>query len=400
MPKLLIIADDLTGALDTGVKFSQAGLRTTVSTRWQDSSVGEGADVTVLCADTRHLPGEQAYRVIRSIAEKNRDRFPLLMKKTDSGLRGNIGAELQGLMDGAGETHLAFLPALPEMNRVTRGGVQYIDGVPVSRSVFGRDPFEPVLDDDIPSLLRRQCSVPTRVISREEADPSFASEEASSIRIYDAQTADDMRRAVSGILRGGKVRLLAGCAGLAQALAGELANETAPRVCSAEKEPLLVVCGSVNRISRLQLDHAEAQGFARYHLPMDYLLGGKGNSTLVDTIINQCSSPVPVIVDTFSSDAAGEELTAAELEQRRCRISRCLGALVKTAMDRGVHRRILIIGGDTLSALMEALGCTSLTPLREPDRGVVLSMLEYAGQRYRILSKSGGFGGEDLLTKL
>jgi trk system potassium uptake protein TrkA len=48
MPELLIIADDLTGALDTGVKFSEAGLRTTVTTRWSDPRAGEGADVAVI----------------------------------------------------------------------------------------------------------------------------------------------------------------------------------------------------------------------------------------------------------------------------------------------------------------------------------------------------------------
>ena len=97
MPRLLIIADDLTGALDTGVKFSEAGLSTMVSTRWQDAPAPD-ADIAVLCADTRHLPSEQAYRVIRTIVEQNRKDFPLIMKKTDSGLRGNIGAELQGVM--------------------------------------------------------------------------------------------------------------------------------------------------------------------------------------------------------------------------------------------------------------------------------------------------------------
>ena len=400
MPKLLIIADDLTGALDTGVKFSEAGLKTTVSTRWQDETADEGADVAVLCADTRHLPSDQAYRVIRSIAEKNRERFPLLMKKTDSGLRGNIGAELQAVMDGAGEKHLAFLPALPEMRRVTRGGVQYIDGVPVSRSVFGRDPFEPVLDDEIPRLLGRQCSLPTRVISRTETREPDA-EEGASIRIYDAETSDDMRRAIGQVLGSGQVRVLAGCAGLAQALAGELSDGTSLTETAPADEPLLVVCGSVNGISARQLDYAEAAGFVRRHLPMSYLLGNENSQAVLDSLVRDCAGDAPVMVDTFSqAPDAGTTPSPAELEDRRRMISTRLGTLVKELMDRGVRRRILIIGGDTLLALMAALGCSSLTPVREPARGVVLSVLDYAGERYRILSKSGGFGSEDLLTRL
>ncbi len=400
MPKLLIIADDLTGALDTGVKFAEAGLTTAVSTRCESCPADSSADVAVLCADTRHLSGEEAYRAIRSIVEANRDRFPLLMKKTDSGLRGNIGAELQSFLDGTGERALAFLPALPEMHRVTLGGVQYIDGVPVSKSVFGRDPFEPVLDDDISVLLSRQCSVPTRVISREEAGSTLRDTVGPVIRIYDAETSEDMRRAVSRLLSDGQTHLLAGCAGLAQALAGELSGSASSPGRPSEHDPLLVVCGSVNNVSARQLDYAESRGFERVHLPMEFLLG-EGDDPILGTIAEKCAASVPLMLDTFTTaEEASANISPEELEERRQRISRRLGGLIKELMNCGVHRRILIIGGDTLLALMDELNCASITPLYEPDRGVVLFELEYAGETRRIMSKSGGFGSEDLLTRL
>ena len=400
MPKLLIIADDLTGALDTGVKFSEAGLKTSVSTRCESCLADASADVAVLCADTRHLPGGEAYREIRSIVEANRGRFPLLMKKTDSGLRGNIGAELQAFIDATEENTLAFLPALPEMRRVTRGGVQYIDGVPVSKSVFGRDPFEPVLDDDISVLLGRQCSVPTRVISREEAGAAPQDPEGPVIRIYDAETSEDMRRAVSRILSDGRTRLLAGCAGLAQALARELSGESPVSEKDVGNGPLLVVCGSVNNVSARQLDYAESRGFERIHLPMEFLLG-ENSDPILNTIASKCAAPVPLMLDTFTTaEEASANISAEELEDRRRRISRRLGGLIRDLMNCGVHRRILIIGGDTLLALMDELDCAAVTPLCEPDRGVVLFELEYAGEKRRIMSKSGGFGSEDLLIRL
>ncbi|MBQ5349777.1 MAG: four-carbon acid sugar kinase family protein [Oscillospiraceae bacterium] len=400
MPKLLIIADDLTGALDTGVKFAEAGLKTAVSTRCENCLADTAADVAVLCADTRHLPGEEAYREIRSIVEANLDRFPLLMKKTDSGLRGNIGAELRAFLDGTGENALAFLPALPEMRRVTRGGVQYIDGVPVSKSVFGLDPFEPVLDDDISVLLGRQCSVPTRVIARDEASRSETDGDGPVIRIYDAETSDDMRASVSRILADGRTRLLAGCAGLAQALARELSDSSSAPEKDDERGPLLVVCGSVNGVSARQLDYAESRGFERIHLPMEFLLG-EGADPILETIAQKCAAPVPLLLDTFTTaEEASANISPEELEDRRKRISRRLGGLIRDLMNCGVHRRILIIGGDTLLALMDELDCAEITPLCEPDRGVVLFELEYAGETRRIMSKSGGFGSEDLLTRL
>lgn len=407
MPKLLIIADDLTGALDTGVKFSEAGLSTTVSTDCDETVIAEKADVVVLCAATRHLAAEDAYRMIRKIVERNAGQFPIIMKKTDSGLRGNIGAELQAVLDGARANTLAFLPALPEMGRTTLDGVQYIDGVPVNRSVFGRDPFEPVVDDDIPSLLRRQCKADVKVIRRGAVLEAKDQTVGSEIFVYDAQTAEDMRVSVSEITRRGEVRLLAGCAGLAQALAGEMASAMKTRKNLDSDKPLLVVCGSVNQISTAQLDYAEKNGHPRFHLPAKFLLGEEALDTPEDSVIlkkllKACETERLVLVDTASSKGKMmlEESKEQSLEVTRQRISRKLGRMVKALLDHGLDRRVMIIGGDTLSELMGAVGCTKLSPVREPDRGVVLSSLQYNDHSYQILSKSGGFGGEDLLLRI
>ena len=45
------------------------------------------------------------------------------------------------------------------MNRITRNGIHYIDGVPVHESVFGKDPFEPVADSYIPEILKGDVPV-------------------------------------------------------------------------------------------------------------------------------------------------------------------------------------------------------------------------------------------------
>ena len=147
MVRLLIIADDFTGALDTGVQFTARGARTCVATdpAYDFSRADAEAQVLVLDAETRHLRPEAAYGVVfRAVENALKFGFTYIYKKTDSALRGNVGAELTAVMNAAGADSLAFIPALPKMNRVTRKGVHYIDGVPVAQSVFGQDPFEPV----------------------------------------------------------------------------------------------------------------------------------------------------------------------------------------------------------------------------------------------------------------
>lgn len=407
MPKLLIVADDLTGALDTGVKFSEAGLATRFLTDWKSDLTKETADVVVLCAPTRHLPQEQAYEIIRNIVERNAERFPYIMKKTDSGLRGNIGAELQAVLDGAGARVLTFFPALPEMRRTTYGGVQYIDGVPVSRSVFGRDPFDPVLDDDIPSLLRRQCRAAVRVVPEGETPDAPKAPEEGVILVCDATSVESMRQGVSSANERGTMRVTAGCAGLAQVLAGELAGKVSAEEISVARQPLLVVCGSVNRISTAQLDYAERNGFERLHVQPAFLLNddsvdGGENKAFFTEILAACQTQRPVVVDTISPVGNGllEGETELPRETLRQRISQRLGQLIQALLRRGMERRVMIIGGDTLSAFIDTIGCRTISPLREIDHGVVLSRFAYDGKTHQILSKSGGFGGEELLVKI
>ena len=141
---LLIIADDFTGALDTGVQFAAHGIRTRVVVGADAALSHQDADVLVVDTETRHLPPEQAYAAVAGLVERAKYAgAAYLYKKTDSSLRGNVGAELAALLKTSGCRQLAFLPAFPQMDRVTKDGIQYIDGVPVTESPFGGDPFEP-----------------------------------------------------------------------------------------------------------------------------------------------------------------------------------------------------------------------------------------------------------------
>ena len=158
---LLILADDFTGALDTGVQFAACGIPTRVVVGEQVDLAASDAAVLVVDTETRHLPAAEAYAVI---AKLTRDAMSAgvfsIYKKTDSALRGNIGAELSALLKTSEERQLPFLPAFPQIDRVTRDGVHYISGVPVTESPFGIDPFEPVRHARVTELIGEQTDVP------------------------------------------------------------------------------------------------------------------------------------------------------------------------------------------------------------------------------------------------
>src|SRR5271165_5976312 len=92
---ILALADDLTGALETGAKFAGQGLGARVTTEIAMSRAPE-VPVLVIDTETRHLPAGEAAGVVRH-ATKAALRFApwLVYKKTDSTLRGNIAAEFR-----------------------------------------------------------------------------------------------------------------------------------------------------------------------------------------------------------------------------------------------------------------------------------------------------------------
>ena len=103
-----MIADDFTGALDAGVQFAKKGFSTKVLVYSKDMSFqAEDADVLVVDAETRHKKPLEAYltifRIVKPAAESG---VKYLFKKTDSALRGNIGAELTAMLDATGKSLL------------------------------------------------------------------------------------------------------------------------------------------------------------------------------------------------------------------------------------------------------------------------------------------------------
>ena len=190
MLRLLMIADDFTGALDTGVQLAAHGIPTQVVVGQADLSACSST-VLVVDTETRHLSAAKAAeavaRLTRSAVENG---VGCIYKKTDSALRGNIGAELAALLKASGARNLPFLPAFPQIGRTTKKGVHYIDGVPVNESPFGIDPFEPVRCAEVTKLIHLQTDVPAQNLR-----PGETAADKTGILVYDAATAADLETA-------------------------------------------------------------------------------------------------------------------------------------------------------------------------------------------------------------
>lgn len=131
---LLIIADDFTGALDTGVQFAARGIRTRVVVGANAKLTQQDTDVLVVDTETRHLPAAQAYAAVEGLVQRaKRAGFAYLYKRRIPLLRGN-GRGAGSTAERQRQPPAGIFAGFPQMNRVTKNGVQYIDDIPVTES--------------------------------------------------------------------------------------------------------------------------------------------------------------------------------------------------------------------------------------------------------------------------
>ena len=399
MIQLLIIADDFTGALDTGVQFAAYGSRTSVVVGTEVDFSAAQAEVLVVDTETRHLTAQQAYDAVAQLtSQAEQAGVAYIYKKTDSALRGNIGAELTALLQAGNQKQLPFLPAFPQMGRITRNGVHIVDGVPVTESPFGADPFEPVRHSIITELIAEQSSVPAHAFPALTDKDSVP--DTDGILIFDADSVSDLLSTGRLLHQNGKLHIMAGCAGFGSVLA-EILEITESKTSQPPEldSRLLVVCGSVNPITIKQMDTAEKAGFIHIHLTPEqkletgYWQSEQGRKDFQDIHRNLETHPL-CIIETYAS--AGN----IQLEEIRLGIARSIGYLVGELFTSPALGTLLITGGDTLLQCMECVGVKELEPVCELEKGVVLSRFYYKGCSKYVISKSGGFGQETLLVDL
>lgn len=408
MVNLLIIADDFTGAIDAGAQFASAGIpaRVVVTKSIPTASDQAGFSVLSIDAETRHLPADEAYSVTRTLAEEAiRLGIPLLMKKVDSTLRGQVGSELSALSDAAGGAEVAFLPAFPEAGRTTENGIQLLNGVPVHETEFHADPFEPVLHSSIAETIHSQSDIDVESVC---GNVKSCGEQHRRVAVYDSKTRESMAETVRQLYNSG-TRLWGGCAGLAKALAECMQSGEKLAFKPRTTEGIFVACGSLNPIAYEQMQLAAKNGFELFaltdtqKLQPDFLNSSFGNELLAR--LRAASLKTGRVILTAAGGAVEAAQTCSEAfgfsqEEARVLISRRIGELVQAWMCGGYDHTIIATGGDTLFALMQQLGITSLSPICELEAGVVCSEFLWQERSWQLVSKAGGYGAADMIVKL
>lgn len=405
MIRLLVIADDLTGALDTGVQMAKRGIKTLVLP-WEQVSGGFDGQYQVLVADTesRHLEGAEAFRRVQTLVRRAEALgVPHLYKKTDSTLRGNIGAELAAMLP-AEAACLMFAPAFPRLLRTTRDGLQYVDGVPLAQTDFARDPIDPVRSSAVGEIIGEQCALPVincRTDNYEEAAARTCAE--STIVVADAESTEHLRELGRILKRHGRTRYLAGCAGFAEVLPEMLHLDAAsPAKPVPSKGGVLVVCGSVNQRSLEQVAGAARRGHSVFPLTQEQ----KQSESYPDSdSCEEFARRVEAAVAATGAAVLSAVKDASEVTRGAgtdsLLIAGRLGRITARVLEAAEIETLVVFGGDTLLAITAAVGGDGIVPVDELFPGVVMARLyRRDGTGLNLVTKAGGFGESDVLERI
>ena len=411
MIKLLIIADDLTGALDTGVKLSQKGARAEVCITHSDyKNYGHFTDVLIVNTDSRHLSAPDAYKRVFDVASFMYGvGVRKFYKKTDSVLRGNPGAELRALQDAVKGVPVYFAPAFPALGRTTKSGIQYVDGIPIAQTVFGSDPFTPVRSSDVAELLGLQYDGKIRKIKAGDIPENVTDE----ILVYDAETDEDLEKAARTLHS--DPLLMAGCGGFANFIFDRCGLEKSRIAQPDLPKSAVVFSGSIHPVTHTQIAALESAGvlyvtFDAQQLELPFFSQSRECAEIIKRAAATAGRVVAFGTRTdrsaiIEASSVGLKREQAELKREQAGLAReqaglNLGEIGKQLLDRFSEAVFIIVGGDTLLSLLQTVNCTSLRPIGEPLPGCALSTAAIFGQQRYLITKSGGFGDEETLKLL
>lgn len=348
--RLRILADDLTGALDSAAAFATP--RCPIPVLWHP--VRTLPAMAAIDLATREREGDDAVRRQDRLADWLLEGAPAF-KKIDSLMRGNWATELAALSSRMAGWRLVVAPAFPFQGRVTRAGCQW--------QIGSAQP----LGGNIAATLRAAGLV--------NAD----------IHVHDAETDADLDAIVAREMRDGGRVLWVGTGGLADALArGRSASPPVfePPLDARMRAPLLALIGSHHPVMQEQIDHAAAPD-PRRHIRLS------GAPSDIDAVLERLARGLSCLVTvTFEGARAA---AAAVIAER-------LSQLLVHCPPPGT---LFVSGGETLRDVAQATGADSLAVEGAREPGLAVSHLR--GGRFEgvyVVSKSGGFGRPDLLRVL
>lgn len=370
-----VIADDLTGANATGVLLTKRGLP--AATLFSAGPVDPGLAALLWSTASRALPADVAYnrvataaRALAGIGVRN------WAKRIDSTVRGNLGPEVDALLDFLGSDAIAVVtPAFPASGRVVAGGYLLVNGIPVSETAAARDVATPVHESHLPTLLQAQTKRKVAHLPLSTILCGPAAVKAETMRLYaegarvfaaDTSTDEHLETLAAGLELTGLTYFpadpgpftaavfakRAGLAAKSSSVASDAAAKAPATTDAAGRKPMILVSGSVTPVTFVQL------GVVRNKLNTVELaipaVGPADLPALACELAGRATAATDVLLVTTATSAA-DVVSGLDADSLTAVAGR-LGALTKELLSLGEFEGLMTTGGDVTAAVCAALG--------------------------------------------
>lgn len=404
------LADDFTGASDLAGALARTGMRTSLVMSRAESF--RGRDAIVIPLKTRSIAAADAVaktlEAFHWLKAQGAQRFYFKYCSTfDSTPAGNIGPVAEALARELDVRAVVACPALPANGRTVYQGHLFVHDQLLSESGMQNHPLTPMTDPDLRRWLTLQTKgpvghVPLATIRTDSAAVrqalSAANDKGQSLIIVDAL--DDTDIGVIGAAVD-EDRLVTGGSALGAGIAESLKarGSFTPRAVktSPVKGPAAVLAGSCSTATRAQIEAYEADHPA-LALDVAAVIEGRLDPAATAQALFETIGRAPLC------HSSGPHERVAAIQQRYGReksamaLDRFFGTLAVELLKRGL-KRLVVAGGETSGAVVEALNPTSLDVGAEIDPGVPALSATIGGTRRALTLKSGNFGGRDFFTR-
>jgi uncharacterized protein YgbK (DUF1537 family) len=415
-----IVADDLTGAIDTTGTFAAAGLGSFISISAAHPSDGPPAEVLCINTETRNAGGPEAERTVRAATRRLLQRgYRSMYKKIDSTMRGRPGLEIAAMLDESNAECAFVVPAFPNAGRTQRNGVLYVDNVPLRLAPVGKDAIAGAPSSSVVETLEQQTGRQIGLVPLSAVDGGDAQIESSvrallddgcDIVTLDAVTGENLRRIDAVLARRFPNALLAGSAGLASAIAARIGPDSPrpPRWRDpAEDGPLLIVSGSFNRVTVEQLELLRpVRGVRTISMNTIELLESPSASQaergrLRAQIRSALERGEDACITWDSVPASQREVGATGFARRSRLLNEFLDRLMPGLLEGAHVGGLVLVGGDTAGSVLSGLQADGISMETELLPGISMGTIVGGDADSKpLVTKAGGFGASDALVRV
>ncbi|MCX8119159.1 MAG: hypothetical protein N3G78_14670 [Desulfobacterota bacterium] len=418
--RCLLIADDLTGGADAGAQFAKKGLRTLLISLQDGVEIDlrryRHIDVLAVNTDTRGLNPEKAFLKVSNLLKGfDRGLFPIIYKKIDSTLRGNIGYEVDAILKETNGSLCFLTPTYPEQKRTLVGGILIVGEKPLALTEMARSPLSPILESHVHKILQRQSHHKvgwidlTHVASAMEALKKAVEDEqakGSQIIIFDAVSRNDLRNIAEVGFAMDQRPLFVGSAGLAEEVARKLApSETKGIPPNRTSKHLLIVSGTASSVTHRQLEEIERSFIPSFELDRSLIVGKDSEAEQGKEALSQKVARAlrehSAILKTPSERLSSPEAATTPVHQSLMNVlASVVLAALKGSKIQPSDLVLVLTGGETAQHVINRLNTDGIEIAGELQEGIVEGYLiggDWDG--LTVVTKAGAFGKEDALLR-